>query len=162
MDIYEYLALAIDLEGTIGIMKVTNKTYLYGYYYTTKINVGNTNKEILEHIKNKIKFGKIYGPQHKNNNKNHKDSYVLVFNREELKEHLPKILPFLIIKWRQAELAIELLSTLKDRKFYYKVLNKNRGEMYTWEEWCIFESIYKECKELNKKGNFDHPSQIGT
>ncbi len=149
IDLYEFIALAIEFEGCISIGKTINKYDTISY--SVKVGVQNTSKELLEYFKEKAKFGTIIGPVIHENNK-HKDSYNWRMNKKEIIEHLPKILPYLIIKQRQAELIIEIYNITYSKRKYYKLSNKSRHEMYTWEEQLTMELIYKECKELNKKG----------
>lgn len=71
---------------------------------------------------------------------------------KEIRKYLPLILPYLIIKWRQAELVIELSKIIIPTEKYKRLSFKEREEIYSWEDVLTMESIYQECFLLNKKG----------
>lgn len=131
----------LDFEGTIGIQRNILKTGNLSYQTVT--NITGTNKELLEDFKNRIKFGKIRGPYFREN-KSRRNIFHWTVNKNERKKLLPFILPYLHLKWRQAQLAIEVDSIIKDSN----ILN---NEKYSWEEMSILDFCYQECKELNNK-----------
>ncbi len=134
MILYEFIAWSIDFEGSISISKNEN------IYYQVQLSIINSSKELLEDFQYRVKFGKILEP-YSRKNKKQKDIYFWVMNQKEIRQYLPLIQPYLHLKWRQGELVIEVLN-----------IQKNGQKLYTWEEICILESCYKECKELNRKG----------
>ncbi len=96
-----------------------------------------------------MKFGSI--DNGKLSYENTSKIYSWSLTRQEMEIYLPNIKPYLIIKWRQAELILELYSILKTDKFTRTLSYFQKREMYTDEEINTLNSIYWECKELNKK-----------
>jgi len=97
--IYQLIAWSIEWEGAIGI----KKTKGYNNYYT-ELTISNTEIELLEEFKNTVKIGTISNGYKV---KDGSDVYFWRLNRKEIEKHLPQILPYLTIKWRQAELVIQ-------------------------------------------------------
>ncbi len=147
IDLYQFVAFIIDFEGCISIKKYPNKGFIK---YGISVSISNTDVELLFDFKQIVKFGKIYGPY--KIKEGNKDSYFWYMNKKEIKEYLPKILPFISKKWRQAEFVIEVSKIIKIKKDIDKLGIHKKQEIYTWEEMCIFESAYQECRLLNRKG----------
>ncbi len=146
--IYKLIAWSLEWEGTIGISRSKNKCNNIGY--KANVRICNLDKELLEEFKNTIKIGNInngtiYG-EHESK------VYEWLLTRKEIDLYLPLILPNLISKWRQAELAIEANKILKTKKYRDSLKTfQEKRDMYTWEELLTLEAIYQECKELNDK-----------
>ncbi len=87
--------------------------------------------------------------------------YQWSMTRKEIEEHLPHIIPELIIKWRQGQLALELFSILKTFEFQCKLNNETRLEMYTDDEILTMHFIWKECAELNEDWNIKNKHSEG-
>lgn len=75
--------------------------------------------------------------------KNWSQTYDLNFRSGEQKFVLEMVLPYLKIKVRQAELALELLATTQDRTKEYRLTPEVRQRRL---------EIYREAKELNWAG----------
>jgi hypothetical protein len=95
-----WLAAAIDGEGSI-IHSVNHKRGTECW----KVEVFNTNREFVEKAA-KILGGRIYVREHENPNWS-PCYHTEVADRKKLKELLPKLLPYLIIKRGLAQKALE-------------------------------------------------------
>ncbi len=155
IDIYQLIAFSLEFEGTLQIGRTLTKAGTINYQ--PNINIRNTSKLLIDQFQQIVGFGTV------NNGSIHDETrakvYAWVLTRKEIEEYLPKILPYLITKDRQAELILELYSILKTKEVINKrpFKNKSKFEIYTWEEMCIMESIWKECKELNIQANLKYP-----
>ena len=104
MDI-QYIAGFFDGEGCICLSDSKYEGY---HSYHLKTTIAQNNKEILVEIQ-KIFGGKVYHSRAK--------AYFLAIQKKtEVKIFLESILPFLILKKKQAEIALIYLSL--DRKFH--------------------------------------------
>ncbi|MEK6884884.1 MAG: LAGLIDADG family homing endonuclease [Nanoarchaeota archaeon] len=131
----EYLAGFVDGEGSISCYKRKDIRTKKGFTINTIFSITNTNKEIMQEIKQIIK-GKLF---FKNNGKNAKVCYSFqIQDIKTIKEFLGIIKDKLILKKQQAELMIE----------YCKSRQNNKGKEYSQREIEIAETITK----LNKRG----------
>jgi hypothetical protein len=134
--IRSYLAGVIDGEGYIYIVYTkSTQNYLSGVY------IKNTDKKLLDF------FAKYFGGNvtfHKRAKPNHKDSYQWVCNGLKAAQLCRCVLPYLIIKRKQAELLLDFSSTLKKSvRDNYKLsesIEKKR------------KMLISEIKILNKRG----------
>jgi len=152
----EYIAGFIDGEGYFGLVrkmdspliKIKHRDNHYGYYYTPvlKISQVTRNDEVLKAIKNFIGYGnlsvnKISGDR-KNPNNNCSNKSSLEFRG--MTRVIPiakKLLPYLIVKERQAKLIIKLEET------QVEITNVNRESINKART-----DIYKQLKILNQRG----------
>jgi hypothetical protein len=105
-----YVAGIVDGEGTIGLNEHRNN------YYNINITIPNTNLDLLKYIRNVTKLGNISkGLKQK---EIHKICYFYRIRKYEAKKFLIIILPYLIIKKRQAELILQYLSLRKANKWH--------------------------------------------
>ncbi len=149
ISIYKYIGRCLDFEGSIGISR--HKTKNENYQYTGHITIGNVEKELLEDFRDDVGFGKIdngYIPSEKR-----QKLYRWSMSRKEVELYLPKIIPYLTVKWQQAELILRLFSILKTFEFQYKLNNQTRFEMYTYEEKLSMDLIWQACFSLNEDWN---------
>lgn len=111
----------IDGEGSILICRQSwkTKTIKRGNFYP-RIAVFNTNKEILEYIKNTLNCGNV-----KISTKTH-GNYKIVYRweigkGEDIKRTLEFIKPHLKVKVKQAEILINFLETkdLSQKEIYF-------------------------------------------
>lgn len=135
-----YLAGIIDGEGTISIIFHKQKGYPS---YGVVLRVYNTNKELLEWIKEKNGYGNI---RRQISIKNWtKSSWRQVYSWQiypkNIRVLLPQILPYLIIKRKQAELTIEFLNLTK-----FPSSRISKEAQIRRKEICI------EMMKLNKRG----------
>ena len=132
-----YLAGIVDGEGYIFIVfSKSTQNYLCGVY------IKNTDKELLD------LFAKYFGGNvtfHKRSKPNHKDTYQWVCFGNKAAKLCKQILPYLIIKRKQAELLLKFSKTLKKNlKDNYKLSKdtENKRKM-----------LIKKIKTLNKRGD---------
>ena len=135
-DLRGYLAGIVDGEGYIFIVfSKSTQNYLCGVY------IKNTNKRVLEifvkYFGGKINFRKSSKP-------NEKDCYTWTCFGFKAAELCRKVLPYLIIKRKQAELLLEFSKTLKinpsdNYKLSVNIQNKRKR-------------LISEIKALNKRG----------
>ena len=152
VSIYKLIAYSLDFEGYFRVKQreVGSRSALY----TADVIIGNTEKELLEEFKNEVGFGRI----DRGTIPNIKSSkvYRWSMNRAEILEYLPKIIPFLIIKWRQGELVLEATKIIKPISYVYTLKRHQKKEMYTDDEIITLNSIYWECAKLNERYKYKH------
>lgn len=140
-----YTAGFIDGEGSIFIAKIFNKRS-GNYLYTTHVNVGNTNKDVIDWIAKEFDASTCtcaYG-----NKKRWKDHfrimYQLLFSGPKARKFLEEIIPFLQVKKEQAKICIEFQS--------WKESFPKRGKPISEEENKIREEYRQKLKILNHAG----------
>ena len=121
-----------NLEKRIG-----NRT---GFRLHACFQICNTNMTLLNEVISVLGCGTIR-LIHRAKNMREKDGYVVDFNRREVLSVVPRLLPFLVGKKRQAEIILELC-----RRMY------GNNVRYTQEEWNLIINLYNECRMLNKRG----------
>jgi len=159
ISVYQLVAFSIDFEGSISC-KRNRHTFRNGkdyYNYQIDVSIRNTSKELLEQFTNIIKFGYVINSHIKDKyhiNYNWKDTYVWCMTNDEIRQYLPLIQPYIILKKNQIELAIEFINILKSKSLIKKLSVKNKcmEKLYTERELMLMEIIYEDMKEYNKKG----------
>jgi hypothetical protein len=164
---WSWLAGFIDGEGTIGFWlqkqyrKCGREKHRMYERYMPVITISNTSKETLDFIAKRI-GGTVRKGAVKNKPEKWKQNYLYLITANGCRKIIPKIMPFLQIKNRQARLIIEYLSLTNDKNvtkvvegnfitFTGKVCKKrnilipnpNKQEML---------QIVEKVKILNKKG----------
>jgi len=107
MEVYElaYAAATVDCDGTIGIRAQKPRgTRNYPYYYIM-VGVANTNSVLINWL-HKSFGGSVYIKEYRNDS--WKNLYMWSLSTQQAREFLVDILPYLKLKWEQAETAIEL------------------------------------------------------
>lgn len=99
---WQYLAGMIDADGSIGTTRTGAKRNVVG-----RVMVANTNQEFLYTLKNE--FGGTVSIRDKGHKKNWKPFGLICWSNRQAEIILENVLPFLIIKKKQAELCIELI-----------------------------------------------------
>lgn len=106
-----WLASAVDFEGTLTLVREkggkTENGSPRGYKYTPYFIIANTNREIVEKIKELCGCGHIYTKVYEN--PKWKDIHAFRMGASGIRVILPQILPYLIIKKRQAQIIISAL-----------------------------------------------------
>lgn len=133
------LAMAIDCEGSISIMKQPDKRRKSGYRYYTVLHIYNTDERLIDWIRDNFGFKKYRGSRQRN--PKHKQEYYAVSTRRKLEPILRKIMPYLIIKGKLAILALELQKTMGQP---YRPV---QDEMLEYRE-----QLWLQAKELNRRG----------
>lgn len=104
-----YMGGIIDGEGSVRIFKSVIRDNYDNYKCTT--NVTNTDKRLLDWIKNTFKIGWIQS--RKFQSQKWKQSWAWILRTEEIKAFLPLVLPYLLIKQEHAKMVLEMLSKAK-------------------------------------------------
>lgn len=138
------IAMAIDCEGcitaSVGWWKKYHKRDQEYECFSIKTSVFNTNKILLEWLQDSTSLGNIK-PIRKVARPNCKLGYEWVIFPNAMRELLPIILPYFLLKRRQAELAIEFLSITKSKRSCLPEEKKQRKR-----------KIVSEMQKLNKRG----------
>lgn len=135
-----YLAGIIDGEGCITVL--VNSTGSF----TLRVEVGSTSKELVEWFSEKVEQVPIFFTKSKT--ELHKDSYNVMATGDKAKRLLEKILPYLIVKKKQASIALEYPSS-DNRKMI------DSRKRYTAEDKLKQAIVYIQLKELNKTGKLE-------
>jgi hypothetical protein len=140
---YAWLACAIDGEGSMSLIR----SYAYNnsiLCYCPIISVTNNNTTFLEECKRIMETERPILPTKGNQREkavNWKETYhIRVSKQSEIKVILNLILPFLVIKNRQAKLLLEWIDIRESLSRGWGGRQKRETE------------IYEELRELNKKG----------
>ena len=141
MDLNEFIAWVLDFEGsiTIAIHRGRNGKI----QYEPKVSIMTTSKEHLHQFQQRIGIGTACPTPHYRTNSNYSPSFAWRLSVKEIKEHLPKIRPFLFLKQEQADCAIRLCEIKKP--------NHSRMNEYTADEQYEMTYLYNRCIALNAK-----------
>lgn len=133
-----YVAGIMDGEGYIGLTREAKAGRNPSYHVETCVT--NTSVELVSWLKRKTGIGRVR-PGHAAT-KQRKESYVWDLAAFEIKPFLLEIMDDLVVKRTQAELLIE----------YIDGINKSRNPLTT-DEAIVKDLIWRELRELNKKGS---------
>jgi len=136
-----YIAGFFDGEGCISLCKVKDDSYRRNYNYMLAIHVSNTKLEILEMLHRE--FGGHFQRIKNKTTPNGKEIYVWALTRRIATRFIKAIYPYLRMKRRQAELALE----------YRKLINPYGNHSFDPENWKKRDAIYHKLKTLNKRGD---------
>lgn len=139
---WAYLAGLFDGEGTFTISNSPPRNGSPSYAFR-EVYVTNTNLEVLEWLKSKL-GGTIRITRH--SGKGWKDVYKWHAGAKQHYYVVKNILPFLIIKKKQAELILKFIK-LKDKQN----ASKRGRKGLTKSEWEKRNKILQEVRALNKK-----------
>lgn len=122
-----------------------------GLYYREYLSVGNTKIEVLRWLKERY-GGSIQGPYQPTNG-NAKPVFNWMAAHSKVRNALPRILPYLKLKRKQAELVMSV-SFIRERAFTaQRDVNGNyRCVGRTPEDMEKLNVIYLELKTMNKRG----------
>lgn len=132
MSYLPYIAGFMDGEGCLSVhqcgiakKKLANgiiREYFKGW--TITVSMSNANKEVLEFIQSKM-GGTIYTNIDKRK-PNHNINYALTFTKQEsIKNLLEPLLPFLIVKGKQAKIILQYLNSRMSK-------NKKNGQAFPY------------------------------
>jgi len=112
-----YIAGLIDGEGTIGITHYVSKSGRPRFQ--VRVSIYNSCGEVLNFVK-ELLGGYVHHRRRDKGIHNWKDMYTWYVEAQKAKELLALVEPVLIIKRRQAQLALEMLQTYmsKDNNIY--------------------------------------------
>lgn len=131
-----WIACAIDGEGTIAIQ--LNNSKGRRSRYRAKVYVCNTNMDFLMHLASLVD-GSI-SLKNMPHVPGYKRCYQVFIRARAIKQLLERVLPFLIIKRRQAELVLALCNAIETAPLHMPSNHE------------LFERLWQECKALNKRG----------
>ena len=115
-----------------------NKT---GYSMKTIFNVSNTNMSLLSEVMRITGCGRLDKQHHAGGNGNRKPAWLVQFGRQEILQIVPRLLPYLVGKRKQAEILLEMARRMPGRHV-----------RYTQEDWNYLVSLYNELRALNHRG----------
>jgi hypothetical protein len=132
-----YIAGIIDGEGTITILKNRDNRNRSGYCYRQVVQVANTNRDVIEWLRQTTGLGYVAVC----NGNNGRKFYAWRIHGKDASKLLPIILPCLKIKRKNAELLLE----------YQKIMRPHRQRRYMGkDELEHAEKLFEEIKKLNK------------
>ncbi len=144
-----YLAGIVDGEGSLYIARqeAHGNNGQLKYFYRARVTVANTDIGVLTWLTNTIKVGAFcYPMDSRKEKKGWKDVWQWTLASKAVEEFLEQLLPYLVIKKERATLLIRYRKLINTRTHVYA------GHPLTKKEVDTREQIYKEVKELNKKG----------
>jgi len=132
----QYIAGYVDGEGCLSASKRKDKSYRRGYTVFVITSISSTTPSVLLEIQS------VYGGSIclKTRGENHKELSVLTLAPNACAKLLKDILPYLVLKKKQAHLILELKKTCKYQSYINDKILDRRDE------------IYEELKVLNKRG----------
>ncbi|HDO20099.1 MAG TPA: hypothetical protein ENG81_01050 [Candidatus Bathyarchaeota archaeon] len=139
----QYIAGFVDGEGYFGLIKKSSKVCTRGYYYTPVLKIAQAckNDGVLRAIKEFIGYGNL--EFRKSLKPNISDSSSLEFRgMKRVVPIIDKLLPYLIVKKKQAELLKE----------FSKIKIGRTGYSYDIETDRKRTEIYHKVRFLNKRG----------
>lgn len=143
---WAYIAGFLDGDGAIMISRGHNKwssPIHQPINYAPSLGFSNSNKDVLERIAQTIGGGKVHETtNHQQNPKWRHHYYLDTWSRSIMLPLIKNMLPYLHIKKRQAELAIE----------FFEKLSPKSGYRCSEEQLKRREVLYYEMRLLNKRG----------
>ncbi len=138
-EVLSYAAGIIDGEGCICIPKRRKTLHRQGFRFSVVISVTNTKEELIQWFGKHFVGGNIsVDKMRRNQNANPSWRWTLV--DKSVTPFLLSILPYLILKRKQAELALE----------FRRRIGGNRH--LTDEQYNFQESSHQQTQKLNQKG----------
>lgn len=143
-----YLAGLFDGEGSFCICRQPSTKSKDGHeniYLHPLVRIGMTNKDVVKMIHETFKVGKFYNEGVRKDRPSYKYMYRWnVGSRKECIEVIEKLLPYLKVKKRQAELVLKFCKEWKDANIrYYRQDPEILRER---------EELFLMVKELNRTG----------
>jgi hypothetical protein len=133
-----YTAGIVDGEGSIMITKKSGPTYRRGFIYQLEVLVVNTNEWLVNWLK--MQYGGRINKR-RSRRPEEKDCYAWSLSSQQAKRFLEFILPYLILKKPQAELAIQ-----------FQGAKRHTGLPPTEEQMAVEDAQRVVMKTLNQKG----------
>lgn len=154
-----YLAGVIDCEGTISITMHQQRTKTgFGEQIMHKMAVSNTDTRLLQWLVDVTGLGNVKPSSQSNSTKLErfdktriKPLYIWGLWANNIRQLLPVIMPYLVIKGRQAELMMESLGLTKERvgRAY---AGRGKGYPLSQEAKQRRREIVNEMRKLNQRG----------
>lgn len=140
-----YIAGLFDGEGYITIQKPHSGSRSH----VLEIGICNTNKEIIDFVHNVLKVGHVDIKTY--SNEKWRPLYRWIANSRQALKVLEKILPFLKVKKKQAELAIEFQKNIKRISFRISSEELNRREKLREQITLLNRGIEHGLDDANKR-----------
>ncbi len=136
-----YLAGLFDGEGTLTFRRHRPRNNRQPRdFYTIAVQVAMCNELSIRLFESTF-GGNVY--HYNPRNPRFRESWLWYLRVSELQEFLTKMIPYLILKKPHAEIALNYLLNLRNR----------RGKKVTVDNLVLREAQYILMKELNKRGN---------
>jgi hypothetical protein len=140
------LATLFDGEGCITILRNERKGTDLLVQFTVRLDVANTNGDWLKAWKLRVEKGNLF--LYEQTERKWKDRYNWVINKKaDVVYILKRILPYLIVKREQAQIALDLIENKIIVPFGTRAWERP-GEL----ELTRRENLYNRMRYLNKKG----------
>jgi hypothetical protein len=146
-----YLAGIIDGEGAVTIARIRDPRYADGVYYRGQVQVGNTRRDLVDYL-NRVFPASIQGPYQPRNSIRAKPVYYWISNGKMARVMLRAVMPYLLLKRRQAELCLELEYLKALRRPQHADGRFVRGAQFAPEVKQRMVEIWEEARTLNKRG----------
>ena len=144
----QILAWTIAWEGSIMLTRIQAKKQITPRYCVV-VAVSNTKKHLLDKLQEIAQCGHVQKGRKRRKETYSQDWIWVVTKREDLKEFLSLILPYLPAKKEQAEIALQFVTRrLELTKESWRGRWHRGVSSYTEED----EQVYKKMKELNRTG----------
>ena len=153
-----YLAGFIDADGAITInkQKRSSKWQKHTYYYRLMLSIANRHLGALKWMQEVTKCeGSLFK---RNLHKKHpawSDAWQLRWNSKQMYRILTEIRPYMIMKGRHADLAMEMIELKRGTLALSKVKQHQQFKLMAKDylsKLDRYEEIYQEIKKLNKTG----------
>ena len=118
-----YIANLLDTEGNISIGR-SRKDNDRPWSYRTKCSIGSNNKKLIQSLLNMTGIG---GISMSTVNRGKAFWYLKV---PEMRDFLEAIKPYLVLKKKQADIALKFLNHHKKGEYFTEEERKERFEMY--------------------------------
>lgn len=151
IDEYQLAAFSIDFEGTVSLGKSTNPCGTVSY--RPRVNIFNTSKPLLVAFMKCVGFGHVTDSPSYGNGEDAAGIYYWKLTAAGIREHLPKIASYLVLKQLQADLLLRAFDYIKTDRAKAKGLQRPQDDTYALED------IFQELAVLNAKA---HTRQILT
>ena len=135
-----WLACAIDGEGTIGIWRQRRSKNDPRWRYYAAVSISNTNFDFIKHASNLVDGAVHVHNSERVKKEGHRVCYVLRVRSRAIPQVLEQILPHLIVKRKQAEVALSFCRA------------QQSAPIHTPSDSEIYEHFHLEMKALNKRG----------
>jgi hypothetical protein len=142
-----YIAGFVDGEGCISLYKTTtsHSCKKYTYYYEGLV-ITNTNREVIQWIRDSVGYGCVYECKHPVGNRKIKYEYKI--SQDRAVDLIKQLLPFLIVKKQQALKILEHREIRGEAKHGYrnKMPHETRQKLL---------SMVPEFRKMNARGKID-------
>lgn len=129
-----YLAGFLEADGfiTVDRQKRTNKHQKQYYYYIVRAGVANRNLDLLKTIQKWVEDrGSIYDRKLNNKNPKWSNAWALRWNSNDVYWILKQIRPFMLMKYKQADLVMEMVELKRGTLALRKKKQKQQFRLMT-------------------------------